>query len=206
MNSSTCLPRFWRGGVGFSARNNGFIAKYCDLGEIYCDPSEIYCDPRSRFFDIMYAKLDNINVFLGIIYELLCMFMEVLVRSGQFFCTKPWTYYEILRRGERNIAIRAKYIAIRAQYIARYCEIIVLASVGTSILPETHTTHFAVILTRFRYQNCGRFMKILRFRSEMLRSERNILRLLRNIATWAKYIATRDRDFQLHFSMSCMQS
>ena len=76
----------------FPHETNGFIAKYCDLGEIYCelseiycDPGEIYCDPRSRFpgafFYMMYAKLDNMNVFLGTIYELLYMFTEVLARS-----------------------------------------------------------------------------------------------------------------------------
>ena len=93
MNSSACLCGFWGDRDRFSVRDHGFIAKYCDLGakycdhnEIYCDPSEIYCDPRSRFpvgfFDIMYAKLNNMNVFLGTIYELLYMFTEVLARSG----------------------------------------------------------------------------------------------------------------------------
>ena len=125
MNSSACLWRFWRDRVSFSARTHGFIAKYCELGEIYCelseiycDPGEIYCDPRSRFpvafFDIMYAKLDNINMFLGTIYELLCMFMDVLAKSDQFFCTKPMDLLQnIATCGAKYIAIRAKYIAIR---------------------------------------------------------------------------------------------
>ena len=64
---------------------------YCEVGAKYCVRSAIIISSDitgfgegSRFpvafFDIMYAKLANINMFLGIICELLCMFMEVLAR------------------------------------------------------------------------------------------------------------------------------